>query len=182
MDEVIEQVESSRKRGRPPGSKDKSPRQVVKRPRARKAGPESVEPVKKRRMVKGNYHDEVPLKMLTEEEKQLEEGAVDARHYDRQIRRFILDKFADRDLVATSEILKGLPNDARREWAKALHEACLLKTVESGGSLDAITRAVKVIVDNLTEQKESEGAAYEEALRLVAQREKKNDTILGPIE
>lgn len=142
----------------------------------------AVEPVKQRRMRKGNYDATVPLAMPLEEERELPEGAVDGRHYDRQIRKFILSQFADRELVATGELLKGLPNDARREWAKALHEACLLKTIQEGGSLDAITRAVKVIVDNLTEQKESEGAAYEEALRLVEMREKKNDTLLGPID
>ena len=153
-----------------------------KRGRPRKEKPASVEPVKQRRMVKGNYDAAVPLALPTEEEKQLDEGAVDARHYDRQVRKFILAQFADRELVETSELLKGLPSDARREWAKALHEACLLRTIQQGGSLDAITRAVKVVVDNLTEQKESEGAAYEEALKLVAQREKKNDTLLGPID
>ena len=165
MEEVSLDLEPKKKRGRP-----------------RKERPVSVEPVKQRRMVKGNYDATVPLSLPTEEEKQLDEGAVDARHYDRQVRKFILAQFADKELVETSELLKGLPSDARREWAKALHEACLLRTIQQGGSLDAITRAVKVVVDNLTEQKESEGAAYEEALKLVAQREKKNDTLLGPIE
>lgn len=153
-----------------------------KRGRPRKERPASVEPAKQRRMVKGNYDEKVPLALPTEEEKQLPEGAVDARHYDRQVKKFILAQFADKELVETSEMLKGLPSDARREWAKALHEACLLRTIQQGGSLDAITRAVKVVVDNLTEQKESEGAAYEEALKLVAQREKKNETLLGPID
>lgn len=174
MDEVSLEEVAPKKRGRPKGSKNVN--------RAELDGPEKVEPFRQRRMVKGNYDEKVPLKMPLEEEKELSGVKMDAKHYDSQIRKFILNKFADRDLVATSEILKGLPNDARREWAKALHEACLLKTVESGGSLDAITRAVKVIVDNLTEQKESEGAAYEEALRLVSQREKKNETVLGPID
>lgn len=178
MDDVIEQVEAPRRgRGRPPGAKNKNPR-----PRKAKEGPAAVEPIKKRRMVKGNYGEEVPLKMPLEEEKGLDGGDVDARHFDRQVRKFILSKFADRDLIETSEMLKGLPSDARREWAKALHEACLLRTIQEGGSLDAITRAVKVVVDNLTEQKESEGAAYEEALKLVAQREAQGQSMLGPID
>lgn len=171
MDEVSLDGVAPKRRGRPPGSKN-----------VKKVAPEKVEPFIQRRMKKGNYKEVVPLQMPVEEERDIPEVKKDAKHYDAQIRKFILNKFADRDLVSTSEILKGLPNDARREWAKALHEACLLKTVEEGGSLDAITRAVKVIVDNLTEQKESEGAAYEEALRLVAQREKKNQTLLGPID
>jgi len=177
MDEVhlgeIPEV-TERKRGRPKGSKNAV--------RTVNGGPDSVEPVKKRRMVKGNYSEEVPLVMPLEEEKNIDGGDVDSRHYDRQVRKFILSKFADRELIETSEMLKGLPNDARKEWAKALHEACLLRTIQAGGSLDAITRAVKVVVDNLTEQKESEGAAYEEALRIVEQREKMNNSMIGPID
>jgi hypothetical protein len=153
-----------------------------KRGRPRKNEASEVAPIKQRRMKKGNYAEAVPLAAPVEEERELDDAGVDARQYDRQIRKFILSKFADRELIETSEVLKGLPSDARKEWAKALHEACLLRTIQAGGSLDAITRAVKVVVDNLTEQKESEGAAYEEALKLVEMREKGGDSLLGPID
>lgn len=156
--------------------------QKRRRGRPRKEDKPEVQPVRQRRMKKGNYKEAVPLAMPVDEEKGLPEVEGDAKQYDRQIRKYILSKFADRDLISTGEMLKGMPSDARREWAKALHEACLLRAIQDGGSLDAITRAVKVIVDNLTEQKESEGAAYEEALKLVEQREKKNTTLLGPID
>ena len=88
-----------------------------KRGRPRKAGPESVEPKRQRRQVKGNYKETVPLIMPTEEEKELTEPSQDGKQYDKQIRKFILSKFADRDLIATSEVLKGMPSgrcDRRR--------------------------------------------------------------------
>lgn len=156
-----------------------SEQQVKRKPgRPRKVVDDVFQPVQRRHSV----GEKAPLAAPVEEERETEASSKDVEKYDKQIKKFILSKFVDQSLVETSELLRQLPSDARKEWAKALHEACLMKAIKEGGSLDAITRAVKVVVDNLTEQKESEGAAFEEALKLVEEREKKNKTLLGPIE
>lgn len=157
-------MEQAKRRGRPPGSKNKEKGEF--------------QPARHRRSMDAV----VPLVAPLEEERGLDTTKKEVEDYDKQIKKFVLSKFADREMIETSELLRQMPSDARREWAKALHEACLLKAIQEGGSLDAITRAVKVVVDNLTEQKESEGAAFEEALKLVEEREKANKTILGPIQ
>lgn len=161
----------AKRRGRPPGVPNKP-----------KVGEDGVVKIERRRRTRDGLEITAPLAAPLEEERQVNANDKDIEHYDKQMKRFVLSKFVDKDIVETSEMLRQLPSDARREWAKALHEACLMKTIREGGSLDAITRAVKVVVDNLTEQKESEGAAFEEALKLVEEREKANKTILGPIE
>jgi|31_taG_2_1085359.scaffolds.fasta_scaffold19039_1 hypothetical protein len=161
----------AKRRGRPPGVPNKP-----------KVDEDGVVKIRRRRKDSAGFEAEMPLVAPLEEERQVKANDKDTEQYDKQIKRFVLSKFVDKDIVETSELLRQLPSDARREWAKALHEACLMKTIQEGGSLDAITRAVKVVVDNLTEQKESEGAAFEEALKLVEEREKANKTILGPIE
>ena len=167
----MSEEQKKRRPGRPPGSKNKS-----------KAELEVFQPMRVRRMNKTDIRLSAPMAAPVEEERETEASKDGVEAYDKQMKKFILSKFVDQNLVETSELLRQLPSDARKEWAKALHEACLLKAIKEGGSLDAITRAVKVVVDNLTEQKESEGAAFEEALKLVEEREKKNNTLLGPIE
>ena len=164
-------AEQAKRRGRPPG--------VPNKPKEKEVG---VVKIERRRRDSAGFDATMPLVAPVDEERQVSANDKDTEQYDKQIKKFVLSKFVDKDIVETSELLRQLPSDARREWAKALHEACLMKTIQEGGSLDAITRAVKVVVDNLTEQKESEGAAFEEALRLVEEREKANKTILGPIE
>lgn len=167
----MSEEQEKRRPGRPPGSttKPKMENGVAK-------------PARVRSSRSTGFRAEVPLVTPVEEERQVDSTKKDVEAHDKQIKAFILSKFVDKSLVETSELLKQLPSDARREWAKALHEACLMKAIKEGGSLDAITRAVKVVVDNLTEQKESEGAAFEEALKLVEERERSNKTLLGPIE
>jgi len=165
-------AEQAKRRGRPPGSKNRAPA----------VEPVVFQPVRKRAARATEFKATSPLVAPVEEERVLDKAEKEVQHYDKQIKKFILSKFIDKGLVETSELLRQLPSDARREWAKALHEACLMKAIQEGGSLDAITRAVKVVVDNLTEQKESEGAAFEEALKLVEEREKANNSVLGPIE
>ena len=167
----MSEEQEKRRPGRPPGSKTK-PKLVG----------DTIKPSRKVSVRSTGFKAEVPLVTPIEEERKIEATKGDVEDHDRQIKAFILSKFVDKSLVETSELLRQLPSDARREWAKALHEACLMKAIKEGSSLDAITRAVKVVVDNLTEQKESEGAAFEEALKLVEEREKENKTLLGPIE